>query len=210
MTLDLHVPRGWVIVVCLSILCLLGYFALKHPSCSGLKYKDYVSLLASLGSLFVALVFILEYLHIHQPEKHTAQPTFGTDTQDFWYEMEQSIGSDPTLMHLYQQLHSNHPNINDTNKREVQEISVLLMRLENSILQRGGVKQMIRLMDKCPRRSQQIRVWRRWFQSPCVLYHYQFLCENLGQDTRDFIDQYILQTKQIIPTRTLTSQMTTL
>ena len=192
--------RGILILIFLLIFCVLGFLILKRTQCnlSTLKYKDYIALLASFASIFVALVFILEYCGIQKSEKILQQRSFVDDARDYWFQNETNLVSDPDLYPLYTELHSNHPDLlpalrNKDMKqfKEIQNISLILSQIENMLLFHGGPEAM-KDDPENPRTEQQIRVWRRFFQSPKFRYHYQYLQDNLGRDTNQFIRECLL------------------
>lgn len=212
--------KGVLVLVFLLVLCVLvfiGVKQVKHPVTCSLDYKDYVAVIASLTSIFVALAFILEYCQIQKTEKEERLLAFADDSRDYWEHMEKRF-EDPDLFDLYTQIHSNHPDLQqqdpslqvsgtNTNSgsenpststssskkiKEIQAVSMLLRQIESMFIVHGGL-QGIRSRPNDLRREQQLRVWKRWFErSPILRYHYAFLKENLGQDTNEFIRLYLL------------------
>jgi hypothetical protein len=180
-----------MILLFLLIFCALGFAVIKqvrHPFIAELNYKDYVSIITSLASLFVALVFILEYCHIQKSEKHVTQLPFADAKRDYRYDLETRLAKDPDLYPLYSELHSNHPELreavstkNHRRIKEVQVVSLILHEIENMIIHQGGLAM--------TRTDQQIRVWKRFFKSPTVRYDYQFLKDNYNSETNRFIQQ---------------------
>jgi len=186
--------RGWFVLLFLLAFCVVGFLVLKqveHPFVTQLKYKDYVSIVTSLASLFVALVFILEYCHIQKPDTHGKQLPFADANRDYAYELEKRFSNDPDLYGLYSEFHSNHPELQEAVRRkeyqkikEIQTVSLFLSQIENMLIHQAGTEH--------PRREQQLRVWKRYFQSPSVRHHYPFLKENLAPETSQFIDAYLV------------------
>lgn len=168
-----------------------------HPAVQKISYKDYVSLVASFASLFAATVFILEYCHIQQSDKTQRMLPFADDSRDYWNLLEHRF-ADPDLYPLYSQIHSNHPDLArcvDTQDhkliKEIQAVSSMLIQIESLLILHGGLQTMRSEGFSHPRKQQQIRVWKRWFQSSIVQSHYTYLKENLGPDTQVFISEFL-------------------
>lgn len=191
--------RGIFIFLLLFILCVVSFCLAKqsdHPWLVNMEYKDFLSSLASIAGLFVALAFILEYYNIEKSDRVLRQLPFAEDSRDYWSSMERHFQADPDLYPLYCELHSNHPDLlralhtRDYKKiKEVQSVSLLLAAIENLLILQGSDHS--GSMQNKPRQEQQLQVWRRYFKSPTVRYHYQFLQDNLGLDTRTFIEKHL-------------------
>lgn len=198
--------RGVAVLLFLFLLCGILFWGLKscqHESLSSLEYKDYISLIASLASLFVALAFILEYCQVQKTDKDLKLLSFADDTRDYWDQLEQRF-QDPDLFELYSQIHPYHPDLHEFTPstsnaksqaksqaqkiKEIQAVSFLLRSIENMRILHNPSS-----CDVSHRQNQQLKVWKYWFQhSPILRYHYQFLQHHLGEDTNHFIQTQLL------------------
>jgi len=177
----------------------VGYFLLTlFDSCSSVKYKNYLSILASFSSLFIALVFILEYCQLQKSDRAEKILPFADERRHYWSELETQFANNPELNDLYAEIHSNHPDLataittqNVKMFKEIQTVSLMLGQMENVFILHGGLDGMRRDPDNT-RRQQQLKVWMRFFKSPKFRYHYHYLKENLGRDTVQFVQNYIL------------------
>lgn len=196
--------RGGLVILLLLLLCGFGFLCLQmieHPSLLNLKYSDYISLVSSIVSIFVALVFVLEYCHIQKPEKDLQQEarklTFADQHHDYGHLLHEKGTNDPHLFSLYAEMNSHYPELQmallngDTQKiKEIHTVQLVLQQIENIVIHHGGLKGFQRELTL--RKEQQLRVWKRYFKSKIVLHHYEYLSQNLGLDTNLFIQLYLL------------------
>jgi hypothetical protein len=176
-------PKTFWLILFLLLVCVVCFYGLKqfgHPSLSSMKYNDYISVVASLTSVFVAGVFILEYCLNQRHYDHYGKVFRESGHAD----LEYRIASDPDLHAMFGELYSFHPdvspNVASNNSQKLKEIQIVMSFLRS-------------IQCSWATASEHQRAdWKRWFRSPIVRYHYNHLRGELDPSLRLHIEQTLL------------------
>lgn len=163
-------------------------------------YANYISTLTLIGTAIAAIIFIYQYEQAKKQERTDKKREVAQELQNYWVELEKMFMDHyPYLTRLYQQIYPSDTPLQGTSIMlseeqmktrkffEIHMCTILFQTIENIYLLdfKGGD-----FTDS--HNIAWINKWRSWFKSPIVREQWSYRKQYIGQDTQNFIENYLL------------------
>lgn len=191
----------WVIIILFILMLSISYFYF-FGDLSGSHYANYISTLALIGTLVVAISFIYQYKQANDTARSDKIREYTRELQAYWIDLEKIfMDKYPYLSRLYQQINQNNLPLqtltsdtfaeNQINKIKFFEIhmcSIMFQIIENVYLE--NFQEPNDFND--PINIAWINKWKSWFKSNIVREQWSQKKNFFSVNTQKFIDGYIL------------------